>query len=499
MANYNLKEGSVQWGFHQSRAQLQIFGGGFGNGKTTALVIKALKVATEYPGANMLLGRATYPKLNDTLRKEFFRWCPSDWVRRMPTKDDNTCYMHNGTVVNFRYISQRGKLNVEGDTTSNLLSATYDFIGVDQVEDPEIEHKDILDLFGRRRGQAGYIGEDKTMPSTGPRWIILTCNPNMGWVYQELVKPFLLWKKTGRMSPELLVDEETNVPIMELYEGSTMTNAANLPADFIKGLRAAYKGQNYDRFVLGKWASYEGLVYEGYNPDVNRLTYDQIMDHLINCIERHVKVQVIEGYDFGLQSPSCYGLGFVDDFGRVFILDGYYKPNFSYEDQPREINKIRAKYNNLLNFEDAIRADPDIFRKKVIAGKRDTGSTVAKLLSVKGLTFRPASNIIESGIAKVSAYINGKADMPHPITGALGSPMLYIVDDLDWFNDEIMNYFWTKNTHGQRIDKPQDTKDHAMDMTKYMLCHLPAPSEVELPVAMQVPGWTKWHEAELNT
>ena len=78
----------------------------------------------------------------------------------MPTQDDNTCYLKNGTIVNFRYISQRGKQNVDGSTTSNLLSATYDWIGIDQIEDPEIVHKDLLGSYGT----IAWTG------SVSPRW-----------------------------------------------------------------------------------------------------------------------------------------------------------------------------------------------------------------------------------------------------------------------------------------------------------------------------------------
>ena len=44
-----LKENSLQDKFLHSRAKVQIYGGGFGNGKTTAAVIKALQLADMYP------------------------------------------------------------------------------------------------------------------------------------------------------------------------------------------------------------------------------------------------------------------------------------------------------------------------------------------------------------------------------------------------------------------------------------------------------------------
>jgi hypothetical protein len=408
MPNYRMEKGSIQHQFNMSRHKMQVMGGAFGNGKTTALVIKALQLAKDYPGSNGLLARETYPKLNDTLRKVFLEWCPSAWIRKRPTQEDNTCYLNNGTAVNFRYVAQRGKSNPDGSTSSNLLSATYDWIGVDQVEDPGITHKDLLDLMGRLRGQTPYRpddDEDASMPSSGPRWVMLTANPSMNWFYKEIIHPYKQWKKYGTKSDKLLVDEATGLPLLELFEGSTYTNAANLPDDYIKGLESAYKGQMRKRFLLGEWAAYEGLVHGDYSREVHCLTREQAEAHLVSCHKRHVQIKVIEGYDFGLQSPSCYILGFVDDFGRVIVLDGFYEPNLHYTEQPDRIFAIRLKYAGLLNFDqERINADPAIFKRTVIAGKKDTGETVSKLLSDLDVFTRPASNHILPGIAKINAY-----------------------------------------------------------------------------------------------
>lgn len=495
--DYRIAKDSPQWGFRQSRAKIQFMGGGFGNGKTTALVIKALDVAESYPGANMLLGRATYPKLNDTLRREFFKWCPSEWIRRMPTKDDNTCYMHNGTIVNFRYIQQKGKANEEGETSSNLISANYDFVGIDQCEDPEIAYKDITDMLGRLRGQAAYIGKDESMPLTGPRWLCLTANPTMGWLFKRIIRPYLLWKKTGQRTPDLLVYPETGEPMIDVFEGSTFTNTKNLPPDFLLGL-SALKGQQYDRYVMGKWAAYEGLIYSNYDADVHGLSHDDIMDHIVRCVENHVQLQVIEAYDFGLTSPSCYGLFVVDHWGRVILVDGFYKPNFPYDEQTSEIERIRSKYIHLLDFNDAIRADPDIFRRKVIAGKKATGTTLASLLANERVHFKPASNDITAGIAKVTSYVNTHARIEHPVTDKLGAPLLYHAKELDWFETEILGYMWKKNSSGERIDEPIDNNDHAMDMLKYALSYLPDPSEIVTPPEALPPVWMNWHEMEME-
>lgn len=500
MPSYKLKEGSVQWSFFWSRAKVQIFSGGFANGKTTAAVMKGLSLAKDYPGSSGLAARATYPKLNDTLRKEFLRWCPPHWIKKRPTQDDNTLYLVNGSQIQFRYVAQKGKTREDGSTTSNLLSANYDWIVVDQVEDPELSYKDFLDLLGRLRARTPYRPEgegDDTMPSSGPRWLILTANPAQNWFFKEVVHPYIMYKTKGIRTEKLIVDVKTQEPIIDLHEDTTYGNKDNLDADYIQTLEASYKGQMRERYLLGKWAAFEGLVYPMYDVARHLITRRQALDHLDNCLARHVQLKVVEGYDFGLVSPSCYGLSFVDDYGRVIVLDGYHEPNFDYTEQPAAIRDIRRKYVGKLRVSEKINADPAIFRRQVIAGKRNTGDTLARLYSNDGLDMRPATNNIESGIAKVSSYLNGLPKIPHLVTGEDGGPLIYFVDDLAFIDDEINSYYWKRDPFGNHIDEPQEHNDHAMDMLKYLLAWLPEPGKIVIPREALPPQWMFWHEEDI--
>ena len=498
MPSYRLEKDSVQYGFYQSRNAIQIFGGAFANGKTTALVMKALRLANEYPGSNGLLARETYPKLNDTLRKVFLEWCPDAWIKRRPTQEDNTCYLHNGSVINFRYVAQRGKSREDGSTTSNLLSATYDWIGVDQIEDPGISHKDFLDLLGRLRGNTPYkvVDEDPTMPSTGPRWLMLTANPSANWFYKEVVQPMIIYRDKGLRTEKLLVDRNTNEPIVDLFEGSTYTNAANLEPDYLRNLETTYKGQMRDRYLMGKWAAFEGLVHPEFSLEKHVLSRAQMENHLIDCLARHVKLTVLEGFDFGMVSPSCYLFAFIDDYGRVFVIDGYHKPEFHYTLQPDEINRIRGQFYGQLNARERIYADPAIFKKNNVGRYKDVAIPVARLFEEMGIDMRPGGNDILPGIAKVNAYLAGRHDIPHVITGEKPGPLLYVCDDLEFIQDEIFSYYWKRNPQGQHIDEPIDNNDHAMNTLKYMLSKLPVPSEISIPKDKLPPQWAFWHEID---
>ena len=507
MANYRIFEGSLQDRFHHSRAKVQVFGGGYANGKTAAACIRALHLAKDYPGSNGLIARATFPKLNDTIRKEFLKWCPAHWIKSFPKSANasNTCTLQNGTTINFRYIEQQGKASGEA-TTSNLLSATYDWIIVDQMEDPEIVEKDFLDLLGRLRGMAPYVGEDDTMPETGPRWIILTINPTSNWVYKKLIRP-LHDLNRGLFNPNLLCETDEDgkptlddnrrpIPIVELYEGATYENRDNLEDDFIKTLEATYRGQMRDRYLLGKWAAYEGLVYPDFDNDVHVVSHGLVEQFYWNLKRNHYEMAILEGFDYGMAVPSCYLLGFADTDGNVFLMDGFHQAEIPISTITANILDIREQYE--VDSSNHILADPDIFRRKG-GDKKVVGRSIADMFREDGIRCERGNNDIMNGIVKVSQYIAVQQHHEHPLFGTFASPRLYVSDKLEFFVDEIGAYRWKKSPSGDVLDKPIDKDDHAMDTVKYMMSNRPAIARLIRKGRIKEVGLRKWAESDMGS
>lgn len=526
MPEYRLLEGTPQAEFGKLRTKVQIFGGGYGNGKTAAAIVqKALKLAKEYPGSNGLIARSTYPKLNDTIRKEFIKWCPVKWIKSFPQSknSDNTCHLTNGTTINFRYIAQQGKAAGEADggqTTSNLLSATYDWIIVDQLEDPEITEKDFNDLLGRLRGSARYIGNDPTMPLTGPRWFIGCVNPTRNWVYRKLVAPMQKYLTMGLITDELLCLREpyelpngqpnpnADQPVLDadgkpqllisLVEGSTYTNAHNLGADFIATLESAYKGQSKERFLYGKWAAYEGLVHPEFSEVSHCISRAEMMQHFDRMMSKGVIPRFVEGYDYGSTEPSCYLFAFTDRYKNVFIVDGFYKPTleFDLEEQKKRIHTIRNEYGAE---DEYILADPAIFKRTQIV-KNQGVKTIADLMKEGsyGVRVRAADNEVDRGILKVNMYLAISELHRHPLTEERGSPHLYIATELTDVINEFTSYYWKTGTDGKRIDVPVDKNDHAMNTIKYMLSKEPDLA-LRLAKAPSQDHLTQWREQPSST
>lgn len=486
---YKIREGSLQESFFKSRAKIQFYGGGFANGKTSAAAVRVLTLAQEYPGANILLARSTYPKLNDTLRKEFLKWCPPEWIKRK-TEKPNDVVLINDTMINFRYIEQQGKSNES--TTSNLLSANYDLIVVDQMEDPEITHKDFLDLLGRLRGMTRYTGTDPTMPSSGPRWMFITSNPTRNWVYHEIVKPVHDFK-AGRRNTKLLFDEDKKAPMVELFEGSTYGNQENLEPDYIKTLEAAYTGQMKERFLMGKWGAYEGLVYPQFD-DMMHMVPQQIMwDHIAKLRMGYMQPTFIEGYDYGQSSPSCYLLGIVDNNGVIYFVDGFYGPSLTIHEQAEKIKTIRRQWSVKSTTTQRIYADPQIF-KKTSATKNVVGQSISDMFAEELIDMQPAANDILAGIVKVQQYLTVNEHRVHPIYGTPNSPKMFYSAHLEFIATEYSVYRWRKNSSGITEDVPVDRDDHSLDTTKYALSVAPALGKIVVPYRQRNYGLTTWAE-----
>lgn len=504
---YKLKRGSLHDKFLLSRSKIQFMGGGFGNGKTSGAVNKTLIIAQNYPGANILVARSTYPKLNDTIRKAVLDdWCPKDWVKRRPTKDDNTLILKNDTAINFRYVAQRGKSSEDGTTTSNLLSANYDLIVVDQIEDPEISYKDFTDLMGRLRGSARYIGDDPTMPATGPRWMILTANPSMNWVYHKLVKPVYEFQKKGEITEDLIVDPSTQLPMIELFEGSTYENSLNLSQDYITGLEATYKGQQRERYLMGGWAAYEGLVYPGFDERIHVVEHGALMSHLRERagVLRSNFLRGFSpraGYDYGLASPACYLQAAVDpEYGICYVYDGFYEKEYKLDDQSNHILALQLEHRGVYNGNAArpfsyppTYADPAIFRRG-----SERGSVISDIFTNAGVSMFRGANSIHSGIAKITELLAEDEYLINPFTKKESCPRLILSSKVQFLAAEFTSYYWKKNAYGNYTDEPTDKDDHALDALKYLLTGMPKVEELRAigKQRQQIYSWREKDEVD---
>ena len=506
MAEYRIVRDSLADRFMRSRAKVRVYAGGFANGKTAASCILAIQLAKAYPGSNGLIARATLRKTNDTIRKEFRKWLPSAWIKTfpMPEHDASTCVLKNGSMINFRFIAQQGKTSES--TSSNQLSATFDWIVIDQVEDPEIIEKDFDDLVGRLRGSTKYKGDDPTMPRTGPRWIVLTANPTANWFYQKLIRPCHLFASKGIVHEDLLIvrdadgkpilgDDGRVQPIIEIFEGSTYENKQNLPSDFIQLLESRYTGQMRDRFLRGEWVAYEGLVYDAYNTRTHSVPHALMMDKLHELQQTTRRLTFVEGLDYGISKPSAYMLGFVDLVGNIHWFHEMNQAEMAPASIIGHITQTRLLHN--VPDTNKIYADPALW--KGTAGRGKEVRIVVADEFANHFNIRPSNNELTPGITKVRQYLATQPTHRHAYTNEHGGPFMYFSDALDKTEAEIVAYYWAKDKFGDSTDKPIERNDHSLDAIRYAVVTRPEVSELDMDLVNRTPRWLRGWQEEVDS
>jgi hypothetical protein len=232
---------------------------------------------------------------------------------------------------------------------------------------------------------------------------------------------------------------------------------------------------------MGQWGAFEGLVYPQYDSQIHLINHGDMVDYLREISYRGYVPRMLEAYDHGLAQPACYGQSFVDFAGNVFLFGGFYEKEKTVNELARLIIQQRERFNSMAVYPpewDAVLADPAVF-KRTTANSRKIGTTVAKMFEEEGIEMTPANNAIMPGIMKVQSYLAVDMTHRHPLLGTAGSPRLFISDNLDWVDKEIVDYIWKRDTSGEYEDTPRDAKDHAMDMLKYLLS-----KQVKLATAM---------------
>lgn len=481
---FTITEGSPQEKAYKSTAPIQLLAGGYGWGKTSLLCVKCIGIMLDYPGCHGAILRNTETNLFTTTYQEFLKWCPKNRIVKYPGDKDKHLVLDNGSSVLFSYI----KMTTRGDSkTMNLLSATFDFVFIDQLEDPEFSWDLFSDLQGRLRGTAKYVGdEDK---SEYCNYMMCTTNPTQNWVKTKLVRPLKLWEQQGIVGDDLLKDEELFeregkvVPIIDLIEGTTYDNAENLPPGFIKRLENIYKGDRRRKYMLGEWDIGENLVYSMFSWEDHVIEHEAMLEHL-DDVKRNYIPQWIEGLDYGVAKPSCYMLVFMDQYGRYNFVDGWYQAELTIREQADLIKDMREKYGVSKG---EVIADPSLFRRS-----RADINTVAQEFERQGIWMQRGNNNVRGGIARVQMMLS-LHERTNPYVVSNLSPDVFFSDKLQFLIEEILNYKWKVTADGV-TDMPVDKDDHAMDCMKYILTYDRDKAKMLEKVISFNREIRKWHE-----
>lgn len=228
-----------------------MFSGSFGAGKTRAGCEKGYFLSMKYPGNRGLIIRKQFTALRHTTMDSWFREVRPNSASYGYNQETHIDRLKNGSEVIFLGLN---------DDPSRVGSLQVGWIFMDEAI--EFTEADYMMLLGRLR-----------LNRVPFRQLFMATNP--GSPQHFLYKRFVL-------------DRD---PTRKVVYANSLNNPNN-PDDYIQSL-AAFKGIYRERFVLGKWVGFEGLVYGNADPSEVIIEPFEIPKHWPRY----------RGIDFGYTNP----------------------------------------------------------------------------------------------------------------------------------------------------------------------------------------------------
>lgn len=212
------------------------------------------------------------------------------------------------------------------------------------------------------------------------------------------------------------------------YQEYTIDDNPYLPLSVKENIKREYLGSVfYDRYILGKWAASEGLVYPFFNPK------EHLFEECPSFGEYYISI------DYGTLNPCSMGLWCVDNPNKT----AYRIKEFYHSGRDGKILTDEEYYNELLALSDgypisAVIIDPS------------AASFIACIKRHGFFSVKKASNSVLDGIRYTSSLLSGNHLKFHKSCQGI--------------INEFLSYRWDPTQNSDSVIKEND---HALDDLRY--------------------------------
>ena len=214
---------------------------------------------------------------------------------------------------------------------------------------------------------------------------------------------------------------------------STTRENIHLPAEYIEDLENTYTGEFAKQEIEGDFVAFEGLVYSEFSRNIHVIDNFDIPEHWMR----------VRGIDHGYTNPFVCLWGAIDEDGRLYIYDEYYKKKTLVRDHAETI-KLRPN--------------------KAAWTVADHAAEANAQLNAAGINTSNAQKAVLDGIQRVTSRLKVQED---------GKPRLYVTSNCINTIKEAGMYRWAEGRTGVNMrEDPVKEYDHAMDTLRYMIMEL---------------------------
>lgn len=407
--------------FWRYKGQEVVLSGPYETGKTIGALTKLHALLCKYPGCMALMVRKTYKSLVQTAAVSYEKK-----VLVYPPGHPNCPIRKIGGIHPEFYDYPNGsRIVLTGlDNADKTLSAEYDFIYINQLEEVTLDPYE--KLVGRATGRAGNAPYPQVLSDCNP-------GPSTHWILNR--KSLKLYEQRHEHNPRLY-DQTTG----EITEQGKLTMSV---LDSLTGLR-------YKRGRKGLWVSAEGQVYDGYDPGL----------HLIPRFDIPPEWPRYRAIDFGYTNPFVCQWWAEDPDGRLYRYREIFMTQRTVKVHAEQIKRLSAV-------------------ERIIFSTADHDAEDRATLRENGIQTVAAIKDISRGIQAVEERLKPAGDGKPRIFFLEDSlveadPTLYreIPGDLHPLctEQEFSSYVWPEGVDGKtKKEQPVDAYNHGMDCTRYMV------------------------------
>ena len=226
----------------------------------------------------------------------------------------------------------------------------------------------------------------------------------------------------------------------------------SLSEDIVERYKNMFTGIFYERFILGKWAFADGVIYDCYTEAKNTYTEANKKDVLpISILENDIinGGTPFYGCDYGIYNPQVYLEGYKirkpnDPIPYFYIENEYY-----YDGRKSMKQKTDSEYvSDFISFVDNKRY------KQVIIDP--SASSLIAAMRSEGIEVMKAKNDVNDGIRIVYELM-------------ASGHILINKDRCKNLISELGLYIWNEKKTDRGIDEPVKQNDHCCDALRYLI------------------------------
>ena len=405
--------------FMQSTARHTAFGGARGGGKSDAARNKAVLLAINYPGIQILFLRRQLTDLRENHLLPLMKILNGVAVYKSQEKE---FLFPNGSRIVMSYCdAERDALKYQGQS--------YDVIFLEEATQFSLEQYDLIRLANRPSGLCKGFR---------PR-MYYTCNP--GGVGHSWVKRLFIDRKfTEKEKPENYAFIPSRVydnPFIMKNDEDYVNELESLPEDLRKA------------FLDGNWDVFEGQYFREFDREI----------HVVKARQPEKGTTIYRTLDYGLDKLACYWVS-VDSFGRAYVFREIWESDLIISEAAKRINEMSGE-EVLLTY-----APPDLWNRR-----QDTGKSVADIFAEHGIVLTKASNDRIAGWMEMHEWLTPK---PDEFGGK--SPRLTISESCPDLIRSIPALIHDKKVPGDVAGEPHEFT-HGPDAIRYFIAGRPAKVE----------------------